>query len=127
MRPKAELIQLGGNVIDISFIPSGIAMDMMGLQDEINKMIDTPEKLERLRKGEAETDARRTFDLSAELCAKITSCQFPEMDKAWLLKNTSVGQLKVLMDRVTRAVYRSLETAEDEELKKQLADEKKNP
>jgi hypothetical protein len=119
LRPPAEYVRLGGKDIDISFIPSGVAIDLMALQDKINDLVDTPEKLAKVREGgEA---ALTTFDLSAEMCAKVTSTQFPEMDKAWLLKNTSVGQLKILVARVTAAVYRSLQTAEDEELKKPQA------
>jgi len=125
LRPPPEYVRLAGKDIDISFIPSGVAIDIMELQDSINDMVDTPAKMAKVREG-GEV-ALRTFDLSAELCAKVTMCQFPEMDKAWLLKNTSVGQLKILVERVTRAVFRSLETVEDTGSKKPLATEKPSP
>ena len=125
LRPAPEYVMLAGKKIDISFIPSGIAVDMMALQDRINAMVDSPEKIARVREGGAE--ALETFNLSAEMCAKLTCSQYPEMDKEWLLKNTSIPQLKVLVARVTAAIYRSLESVEDDELKKQQAAGEKNP
>lgn len=117
LRPKPEYVRLGGNDIDISFIPSGVAVDIMALQDRIAELSGDPDKMARVREGKKE--ALEVFDLSAELCAKITSCQYPEMTKEWLLKHTSVAQLRVLVDRVTKAVFRSLDTVEDESIKKE--------
>jgi hypothetical protein len=125
LRPEPEYVMLAGKKIDISFIPSGIAVDMMSLQDRINAMVDSPEKIARVREGG--TEALETFYLSAEMCAKLACAQHPEMDKEWLLKNTSIPQLKVLVARVTAAIYRSLESVEDDELKKQQAAGGKNP
>ena len=125
LRPKPEYVRLGGNNIDVSFIPAGIAMDIMGMQDELRKLTDTPAKLKKLESG-GDT-AKRSFEIAAELCAAITKSQFPEMDKEWLLKNTDAVQIKVLMDHVTKAVFRSLETVEDPELKKTPAAETESP
>jgi len=125
LRPKPEYIQLAGKRIDISFIPSGIALDIMKMQGELQELTDTPEKLEKIRSGGKE--AIRSFELAAELCAAITKNQHEEMDKDWLLKNTDVMQIKALMDHITKAVFRSLESSEDEELKKQQADSQKSP
>ena len=125
LRPSAEYVLLTGKKIDISFIPSGMALDIMNLQDEMRKLTDTPEKLKKIEEGGEE--ATRSFEIAAELCAAITSNQYPEMDKEWLLKNTDVIQIKALMDHVTKAVFKSLKSAEDEELKKPPADEGTNP
>ncbi len=121
LRPRPEYVLLGGNKIDISFIPAGVAMDMMTLQDELSKLTNTPEKLKRVASGGKE--AKRTFEIAADLCAAITKSQHPEMDKEWLLKNTDVLQIKALVEYVTTAVSRSLEGAEDDEVKKPPATE----
>ncbi len=121
LRPKPEYVLLGGKQIDISFIPAGVAMDMMALQQELNKLVNTPEKLRKVAAGGKE--AQRTFEIATDLCAAITSSQYPEMDKAWLLKNTDALQIKALVEYVTSAVSRSLEGAEDDEIKKPEATE----
>ena len=114
LRPQPEYVLLGGKKIDISFIPAGVAMDMMALQQELGKLTDTPEKLKKVAAGGK--DARRTFEIAADLCAAITKSQHPEMDKEWLLKNTDVLQIKALVEYVTTAVSHSLEGAEDDEV-----------
>ena len=125
LRPKPEYVRLGGKEIDISFIPSGVAMDIMALQEELRELTDSPEKLDALRAGGKE--AQRSFEIGAELCAAITASQYPEMDKEWLLKHTDVFQIKALIEHVTKAVFKSLESAEEPELKKPLAAEPENP
>jgi len=125
LRPKPEYVRLGGKDIDISFIPSGVAMDIMALQSELKELTDSPEKLDRVRSGGDE--AKRSFEIAAELCAAITASQYPEMDKAWLLKHTDVIQVRALMDHITKAVFKSLESAEEPELKKPQAAEEPSP
>ena len=116
LRPPAEYVRLAGKDIDVSFIPSGIALDIMGLQAELQELTDSPEKLKKIEKGGSE--AARSFEIAAELCAAITSSQHEEMTKEWLMKNADVVQIKALMDHITRAIFKSFESSEDEELKK---------
>lgn len=125
LRPPAEYVRLAGKEIDVSFIPSGIAMDIMKLQAELQELTDSPEKLKRIQSGGKE--AVRSFEIAAELCAKITGSQHKEMDKEWLMKNTDVVQIKALMDHISRAVFKSFESSEDEELKKPPAAGEMNP
>ena len=125
LRPPPEYVRLGGKDIDISFIPAGVAIDILALQDQMTELAGTDEKVEKLVNNREAS--LRLFDLQAEYCAKLTSAQFPEMDKAWLLKNTSVRQLKILIGRVTRAVTRSLSAVEDDELKNPSAAEVTSP
>ncbi len=115
LRPQPEDVKLGGKKIDISFIPAGVAMDMMTLQEELSKLTNTPEKLKKVAAGGKE--AGRTFEIAADLCAAITKSQHPEMDKDWLLKNTDVLQIKALVEYVTTAVSSSLDSAEDDDIK----------
>lgn len=124
LRPKPEFVRLGGMDVDVSFIPSGVAMDAMAMQQELVQLTGTPGKLKKIEEGGSE--ARRSFELAAELCSAITKAQHPEMDKDWLLVHTDVRQLRALMEHITKAVFHSLEGVEDEELKKQQAAEAKN-
>ena len=125
LRPKAEYVRLGGKDIDVSFIPSGVAMDIMELQAELRKLTGSPEKMKKIEEGGKE--AKRSFEIAAGLCASITKLQHPEMDKEWLLAHTDVVQIKALMDYVTKAVFRSMDSAEDPEIKKQPAVGEKSP
>lgn len=117
LRPPPEYILLAGQKIDISFIPSGVALDIMKMQEQLKGLMDTPEKMKKIQEGGKE--AGQTFELAADLCASITKSQHEEMTRDWLLKNTDVKQIKALMDHITRAVFKSLEGIEDEESKKQ--------
>ena len=125
LRPAKEYVRLGGKEIDVSFIPAGIAIDIMGMQQDLVKLTGTPEKIKRIEAGG--DAAKKSFEIAAELCAAITKNQHPEMDKEWLLKNTDVVQIKALMEHITKAVYHSLESAEDKEIKKPQAVEVESP
>ena len=111
-RPSPEYIVLASKKIDISFIPSGIAIDIMGMRQEMEKLTDSPAKLKKIEAGGKE--AIQSFQIAAGICARITESQHKEMTKEWLLKNTNVMQLKVLIERVTNAVFKSLEGMEGE-------------
>ena len=123
LRPKPEYVLLGGKKIDVSFIPSGVALDIMGLQQELVALTDTPEKVKKVEAGGEE--ARKSFEIAATLCSSITAQQYPEMDKEWLLKNTDVAQIKVLMEYIVNAVFSSMAGVEDKETKKPSAAGKK--
>ncbi len=107
LRPKPEYVKLGGNDIDISFIPSGIALDIINMRGELEKLTGTPEKIKKIERGGKE--AGKTFEITAEICAKITAVQYEEMDKDWLLRHTNVQQLQALIEHITQAMYKSLE------------------
>ena len=103
---------LGGKKIDISFVPSGIAIDIMAMQQELQDLTGTPEKLRKIEAGGKE--AIESFQVAASICAKITGTQHKDMTKEWLLKNTNVVQLKQLIEHITNAVSKSLESIEGE-------------
>ncbi len=112
LRPSPEYIVLATKKLDISFIPSGIAIDIMDMRQKMEKLTDTPAKLKKIEAGGKE--AIQSFQIAAGICAKITESQHKEMTKEWLLKNTDVRQLKVLIERVTNAVFKSLEGMDGE-------------
>ena len=114
LRPQPEYVKLAGEKIDVSFIPAGVAMDIMGMQAELVKLTGTEAKMKKVAAGGDE--AKKSFDIAAQLCAAITKGQHAHMDKEWLLANTDVVQIKALMDYVTKAVFNSLAGAEDDEV-----------
>jgi hypothetical protein len=112
LRPAKKLIRLGGKTIDISFIPSGKAIAVLQLKEQLDELTNTDKKLEAV-----ETDnaiAVKSFNLAAEICSMFTSNEHAEMDKEWLLQNTDVIQLKRLIELVVETVYKSLELTDDE-------------
>ncbi len=79
LRPPAEYVRLGGKDIDISFIPSGVAIDRMALQDKINDLVDTPEKLAKVREGgEAAMEAANAPRTISHVLLNIIDPAFPE-------------------------------------------------
>ena len=98
LRPPQEVVRLGGKDIDISFIPSGVAIDVMSMQDQLADTTGNDDELSKQR-----------FELVAELCAKITENQHEHMDKIWLLKNTDILQLKRLIELISSGITKSLE------------------
>ncbi len=97
LRPPSEYVKLGGKEIDISYVPSGVAIDMIILHEKLDKS-----------KSEKEQ-----FGIAAEICSKLTSMQHKEMTKEWLLKETNVDQLYALMRYVFDSVSKSLDTGNE--------------
>lgn len=125
LRPSPEYVKLAGKKIDISFIPSGVALDIMAMRQKLEELTNSPEKIKKIEKGGGE--ALESFDLSAGICAKITESQHSEMTKEWLLKNTDVLQLQKLIEHVTNAVFSSLEGAKGDPGKNQTAIKQESP
>jgi len=92
LRPPAQYVRLGGNDIDISFVPSGIAIDIIILKEKLDET----------------KDDKDSFGVAADLCAAITQSQYEEMTKDWLLKNTTIDQLYALMRHIFEATTNSL-------------------
>lgn len=119
LRPSPKYVLLASKKIDISFIPSGVAIDIMEMRQQLEKFADTPEKIKKIEEGGKE--ALDTFHITAAICAKITQTQHEEMTKEWLLQNTSVIQLQRLVEHISDAVFASLESVEDDTGKNQKA------
>ena len=110
LRPEPEIVKLAGKEIDISYIPSGVALDIMSLRQELEDLTNTQDKVDKIEEGGEE--AQKSFDIAADICSKITSAQHEEMTKEWLLVNTDIIQLRALIDFVTNAVFKSLGDAD---------------
>ena len=80
LKPEQQKIRLAGKEIDISFIPSGIALKALEMQEELRDV----QKKDVANDAEA---SKKAFDISAEICGLICQAQNTEMTKEWLLKN----------------------------------------
>ena len=119
LRPPPEYVILAGKKIDISFVPSGVALD-------ISRVL---RKLQALDVSEENVDetAEEGVEIMADLCALITVKQQSEMTKDWLLANTSSIQLRALMERITDAMNRSIEGMREGEASKKPPADKEKP
>ncbi len=106
LKPEPIMVKLGGKEIDISFVPSGVALEMMRIREKLEALTGSSDKLKKIEEGGGE--AQQSFLLAAEICALLTKAQYEEMDREWLLNNTNVQQLKVLIELITNSVFESL-------------------
>lgn len=107
LRPKSVVVKLGGNEIDVSFIPVGITFDV----DEIvQKLIPyTQEAIEADKTGQK---TREAFDLSIKLCAVFCSHKYPDMSEKWFLDDVNPQQVEALATIISDTLLSSYEAME---------------
>lgn len=122
LKPKALFVKLFDKQIDISFIPSGIAVETVQLQDDLNgariRILEIQNQIGKTEDGAEITKLHEeenlisveTFDKAAELCAKIIEKQYPEITKEKLLFETTLDQLKQLVGLISKQIYRSVDS-----------------
>ena len=119
LRPPPEYVVLAGKKIDISFVPSGVALDISRVLRKLQSLNVSEENLEET--------AEEGVEIMADLCALITVKQQPEMTRDWLLANTSSMQLRALMERITDAMNRSIEGMQENAASKKPQADKEKP
>jgi hypothetical protein len=105
LKPTGRIIQIGGKKIEISFIPLAITFAV----DEITK------KLFAYQAAELQEDmkkAEEAFNLSVKLCALFCEHNYPDINEQWLRKNTTVGQIQVLVSEITKTLTESMQGLE---------------
>ena len=110
LRPPPEYVVLAGKKIDISFVPSGVAVDISNVLRRLQEVNINPDDLDE--------SAEEGVEIMAELCALITKKQHPDMDANWLLVNTNSVQLRLLMEHITDAMNRSIASIKENESSK---------
>jgi len=100
LRPESKIVRLGGNDIDVSFIPCGITFDIDKIVQELNSIGQT----EMASGGEG---TRKALDLSIELCAVFCSHNYPEMDREWFDENVSPVQVEAFVGAVRDALIKA--------------------
>lgn len=119
LRPPPEYVVLAGKKIDISFVPSGVALDISRVLRRLQELDVSTENLDET--------AEEGVGIMAELCALITVKQQPEMTKDWLFANTNSMQLRALMERIVEAMNRSVEGIREGEASKKPQADKGSP
>ncbi|GAE27028.1 hypothetical protein JCM9140_3140 [Halalkalibacter wakoensis JCM 9140] len=86
--PKKRIVKLSGKEIDVSKIPSEVTLELA-------------EKAEMLQSGSSESFPM-VFDMMIKICNATN--QSEEVTKDWLVKNTSMEQLTVLMEFIMKPI-----------------------
>jgi hypothetical protein len=97
LRIKPKIVKLGGNEIDVSFVPCAITFDLDRIVRELSE----------LKEDDIKNDnelAKKAFDLSIQLCAIFCEHKYPEMDSEWFYNNTSPAQIKGFSDSIKDAL-----------------------
>jgi len=100
LRPEPKSVRIGGQDIDVSFIPCGITFDV----DEIMNEIRSLDQKKILTGGE---EARKAFNLSVRLCSKFCSYRYSEMDEDWFMKNASPIQVQAFAEAISEALTKA--------------------
>ena len=98
LRPEPKIIKLGGEEIDVSFIPCGITFEVDRITREISNL-----DFDAVKEGGDAT--RQAFELSLELCAVFCQVSHPEMDEEWFQNNTNPPQINALVTAVKTTLF----------------------
>ena len=103
LKPEVHIVKLAGHEIDVSFIPTGLTVDI----DRVAAKLRTLD-VKKMKAGDVE-ETTRAFDLGIELCATFCSWQHKEMTDAWFRRNTSALQVEALSEEIRSALLRAYE------------------
>lgn len=105
LRPAPQIVKLGGNEIDVSFIPCALTFEVDRLANEMARV-----DLKEVSKGKKE--AEKAFSLAIDLCAVFCSAKHPKMNREWFLQNTDPVQINKLAETIQKTLERSYAGAE---------------
>jgi hypothetical protein len=100
LKPQAKFITLGGNSIDVSFIPCAITWD-------VDKIISELAKIGQDKVLENGVETKRAFELSVQLCAVFCEHKFPEMTYEWFMDNCDANMIKEFSESIKDALTRA--------------------
>ena len=106
LRPDARYVRLGGNDIDVSFIPCAITFELEEVVQEMAKLSQAD-----LTNGSGDA-ARRGFELAIDLCALFCRKEYPQMTRDWFMANTDVGQIGTFAESIKAALVQSYQGVE---------------
>lgn len=102
LRPDPKVLRLGGNDIDVSFVPCGITFELEQMTREMASMVGADMETDR----EA---GRKGFELAIDLCSLFCQRKYPTMTREWFLENTDAGQIMVFAEAIKAALLKSYE------------------
>lgn len=104
LRPKANIIKLGDEEIDISYVPTGITFEVDELLEKINEKASNQEELLNNRDL-----IKEVYDLSIDLCVLFCSRKHSKLNKDWFLDETNPVMVRAFVDSIKVALNNSYE------------------
>jgi len=111
LRPKTSIVKLGGEEIDVSFIPCGITFDLSELLNQIQELSPKTEAEREAFVNDA-AKIKRGFDLSIDICVLFCSRNNPKLNKEFFLSHADTIQVRALVEEIKTALYKSYEAVE---------------
>ncbi len=104
LRPEANISIIGGEEVDLSFVPNGITFEVDALLREINNTASSVKELID------DTDKqKKAFDLSIDLCVLFCSRKHPKLNKEFFLEECVPIQIRSIVDDIKKALDLSYE------------------
>ena len=110
LKPEARIVRLGGNDIDVSFLPSGITFQIDALLNKLYAISSSDEKMEVLAEGGEE--AAEAYELAVEICSCFCARKFPEMDIDWFKANCNGAQIVAFTKAIQGALTQAYNTGD---------------
>lgn len=107
LRPEKNIVKLGNQEIDVSFIPVGITFEVDKLMNKINSYGNKDQK--ELLEEDNINVLKELFNCSIDLCVLFCSLKHSDMNKDWFLNNTDPLQIKAFVDEIKKALSHSYE------------------
>lgn len=107
LKPKPNISILGGEEVDLSFVPNGITFEVDALLREINETVGSIEDL-----SNNEDKQKKAFDLSIDLCVLFCSRKHPRLSKKFFLDDCNPIQVRSVVDDIKVALQQSYEAVE---------------
>jgi len=104
LRPTPNISILGGEEVDLSFVPNGITFEVDALLSEINGIASSVEEIIN------DIDKqKRAFDKSIDLCVLFCSRKHKRLNKEFFMDEVSPVQIRPIVDGITKALNDSYE------------------
>jgi hypothetical protein len=118
LRPESSFIHIGGKDIDVSFVPCAITWDI----DTIIRELYSIGTDEILKNGES---TKRAFDLSIKMCSIFCEHKYSELNEDWFRENCDANQIKIFVEAIQVALFKSYNTGIENNSKNLKAPKKK--
>jgi len=109
LRPEKKLVKIGGQTIDLSYIPCGITFD-------VDKIVRTLGKFTEKELIADADKAKIAFELSIQLCALFCTVKHPELDEEWWRNNADITQINQFAYAVQEALVKAYKGIESPQM-----------
>lgn len=105
LRPTPRMVHLGGEDIDVSFIPCGVTFEV----DKLVRSLATLD-MEKVQEGGEET--KKALDISIDLCAAFCTYKHPDFTPEWFRGNVDNKQIERFANAIKEALMKAYEGAQ---------------